>query len=225
MVKGIRTLSGQIPGINPKLFQGSCCRTHPSTHHVPTKCQCAHGADERTDRRSLLPTLLSIHKACVRTLISSPANEPRWVKLFFRRVPETKEEAAQFKGFILALKDSPGFRKAGLSIRAEDIVEIRSHDHVLAQCLDIVLGAMAFRLNDKHLEKPPGARKRGKRTVAKESLYKAILAEIYRIRPRFNIGISTGVQGDPSKHWLAPYLHWSFVPSNSEVRDEFTKPR
>ena len=94
---------------------------------------------------------------------------------------------------------------------------------VLAQCLDVVLGAMAFRLNDKHLEKPPGEKRRGKRTVAKERLYKAILADIRQLKPGFNIGISTGTGGDPTARWKAPYLHWRFVPSEMGYRGELTK--
>lgn len=42
-----------------------------------------------------------------------PIAKPRRVRLFFDEFPETKEEAAQFKGFILALRDSAGFRRAG----------------------------------------------------------------------------------------------------------------
>ena len=37
---------------------------------------------------------------------------------------------------------------------------------------------MAFRLNDKHKIKPPGQRTRGKRTIAKERLYKHISQRI-----------------------------------------------
>lgn len=109
-----------------------------------------------------------------------------------------------------------------VSIRHDDITEVRSHEHVLLQCLDIVLGSMAFRLNDKHKAKPPGAHRRGKRTVAKEKLYKAILAEIRNIRPGFNIGVSTRVETF-SQRWSAPYLHWNFIPSNSEFNNRLTK--
>jgi hypothetical protein len=58
--------------------------------------------------------------------------------------------------------------------------------------MDIILGAMAFRLNDLHKEKLDGSNKRGKRTIAKENLYKYILAEIRSFYPNFNIGITTG---------------------------------
>jgi len=147
------------------------------------------------------------------------------LRLLFDEFPETKEAASQFKGYILALKDNPHIRRAGLTLRFEDIAEFRSHDHVLAQCLDIVLGAMAFRLNNKHQAIPPGAFRRGRRTVAKERLYKAILAEIRRIRPGFNVGISTGTRGGAAERWTAPYLHWRFVPSQMEYHGEFAKPK
>ncbi len=146
---------------------------------------------------------------------------PARLKLFFDEFPETKEAVTQFKGFLLGLKDNPKIRHAGLTITPEDIAEIRSHDHVLAQCLDVVLGAMAFRLNDKHKEIPPGEKRRGRRTVAKEQLYKTILAEIRRLKPGFNIGISTGMS--PAERWSAPYRHWCFVSADAEYREELTK--
>jgi hypothetical protein len=152
-----------------------------------------------------------------------PAGHPVRLKLYFDEFPETKEAATQFKGFILGLKDNPKIHQAGFVLSSEDVAEIRSHDHVLAQCLDVVLGAMAFRLNDKHKEIPPGETRRGRRTVAKEQLYRTILAEIRRLKPGFNIGISTGTAGDPSARWSAPYLHWRFIPSEMEYRGEWTK--
>jgi hypothetical protein len=151
-----------------------------------------------------------------------PAAEPTRLRLYFDELPETREAVTQFKGFILGLKDNPKIHRAGFTIASSDIAEIRSHDHVLAQCLDIVLGAMAFRLNDKHREIPAGCSRRGKRTVAKEKLYKTILGEIRQIKPNFNIGISTGVTV-AEERWTAPYLHWRFIPAEFEYREGFTK--
>lgn len=152
-----------------------------------------------------------------------PAGHPVRLKLFFDEFPETKEATTQFKGYILGLKDNSAIRRAGLTISPEDIAEIRSHDHVLAQCLDVVLGAMAFRLNDRHKDIPKGEKRRGKRTVAKEALYKAILTDIRKLKPGFNIGISTGTAGAADQRWHAPYLHWRFMPSEVEYRGELTK--
>ena len=93
-----------------------------------------------------------------------------------------------------------------------DIGEVHSHDHVILQCIDVVLGAMYFRLNQLHKEKVEGTHRRGKRTIAKEKLYKAIHAEIETIHPYFNIGVSTGFRGCSHPHWESVYEHWRFVP-------------
>ena len=84
---------------------------------------------------------------------------------------------------------------------------------------------MAFRLNDKHLEKIPGKRVRGKKTVAKEKLYKVIYTEIAKLRPNFNIGVSTGVADPQHGQWLEPYSHWKFVPKGAAWDASLTKPK
>jgi hypothetical protein len=108
-------------------------------------------------------------------------------------------------------------RRNNILFQKEQIAEIDSKHHVLAQSLDIMLGAMQFRLNDKHLEKPAGQRTRGNRTIAKEKLYKYINKRIREMHPGFNIGVSTGTKGDIRNRWNHPYRHWLFVPNGAEV--------
>jgi hypothetical protein len=84
---------------------------------------------------------------------------------------------------------------------------------------------MQFRLNDWHLKKPPGQRRRAPRTVAKEKLYKMILGRIRRIYPGFNIGESTGIQGDIANRWRHPYRHWKFLPSDRRYDRTRVKPK
>src|SRR5690606_7144357 len=117
---------------------------------------------------------------------------------------ETREKVAKFKDYIEGLGSSTAFRNAGIKLHKEDIAEVRSHDHVLLQGLDIVLGAMCFRLNNKHKIKPDGSRRRGRRTIAKEKLYKKIVARVCRIRPHFNFGTSTGFDDGPVSKWKHP---------------------
>lgn len=143
------------------------------------------------------------------------------LRLYFDQFPDTGEQVARFKGFILGLNASREFKAANLNIRPDDFAEIRSHEHVILQCLDVVLGAMAFRLNDMHKLKPPGAKRRGSRTIAKEKLYNHILGLIKQMRPGFNIGISTG--GGKSASWLDAYRHWSFVPNSNAFDQSKTK--
>lgn len=147
------------------------------------------------------------------------------LRLLFDQLPDTLEKRSAFKGFLGGLNQWPGFRQAGVVLAPDAIAEVDSKQHALLQCIDVVLGAMQFRLNDKHKEKLPGSRLRGKRTVAKERVYKHILSRIRAIYPGFNIGISTGMRSDYANRWRDPYRHWLFIPENSQVRSEFGKQK
>lgn len=145
------------------------------------------------------------------------------VRFYLDELPDSGEKVERFKGFLLGMGNWTGFTRAGITISKSDIAELRSHDHVLMQCLDVVLGSMSFRLNDKHKDKPDGAARRGKKTIAKEKLYKTILAEIRTLYPNFNIGITTGRHGDASELWTSPYRHWMFDSANSVYDGSRTK--
>lgn len=134
------------------------------------------------------------------------------VHFLLDELPDHSASADSFKEYLCRLPGILSRDNTGLSIRKRDIGEVRSHDHVLLQCVDIVLGAMYFRLNNLHLAKEPGQRFRGKRTRAKEHVYKCIYKEICQIHPRFNIGVSTGARDYQYPHWNSPYEHWEFKP-------------
>lgn len=145
---------------------------------------------------------------------------PIELEFFFDELPDKREKNDEFKRFIYGLQFLPQFNNAKIQIKKESIYEVDSKKHILMQCLDIVLGAMAFRLNDMHREKIPGTNRRGKRTIAKEKLYKYINKKIREIRPNFNIGITTGVDGDYLNRFLHPYRHWLFIPKNALYTDD-----
>jgi hypothetical protein len=145
------------------------------------------------------------------------------LRLYFDQFPDTGEKVERFKGYLLGLRQFARFKNAGIVLSSQDITDVRSHEHVLLQCLDVVLGAMAFRLNDKHKQKLPGKRIRGKRTVAKEKLYMAIRAEVCKTHANFNIGMSTGLGGNITNRWKAPYLHWQFKPTDHQFDETSTK--
>ena len=137
------------------------------------------------------------------------------LRLHFDQFPDTREQVAQFKGYIAALPLNKDLRHKNLLIDRSHISEINSKEHTLLQCVDIVLGAMAFRLNDLHLEKPEGSRVRGKRTIAKEKLYRHILSEIRTMKPHLNPKISTACEPFPEGSWSMPYRHWLFQPKGA----------
>ena len=145
------------------------------------------------------------------------------LRLLFDQLPDTHEKRAAFKGYLAGLGKSTPFRHAGLRLEPEWIAEVDSKQHFLLQCIDVVLGAIQFRLNDKHKEKPEGSRRRGKRTIAKERVYKHILSRVRGIYPNFNIGISTSLRGELANLWRDPYRHWLFRSEDAVVRPEFGK--
>lgn len=140
----------------------------------------------------------------------------RRVSIFLDEMPRHADNVRQFKQYLASLSSFPKFVSAGVEIRAENITGVSSHNHVILQALDIVMGAMQFRLNDKHLAKPVGKFRRAKRTKAKERVYRHINQRIRRLRPGFNIGVTTGLDGDVSNRWQHPYRHWLFIPAEYE---------
>ena len=89
--------------------------------------------------------------------------------------------------------------------------------------MDIILGSINFKLNNLDKVKIEGTNKRGRRTIAKEKLYKVILKNIREIYPNFNIGITTGTRGNIKNRWLDPYRHWLFKTKNSTLDKNLTK--
>ncbi len=143
------------------------------------------------------------------------------LKLYFDKLPDTKKRNREFKGYIYALNDF--FYINNIHIYNEDIAEVDSKDHVILQCMDIILGAMNFKLNNMDKEKIPNSNRRGKRTIAKEKLYKNILRNIKELYPNFNIGISTSNRGNYMNNWKDPYRHWCFKSKNSTFDPFLTK--
>ena len=77
--------------------------------------------------------------------------------------------------------------------------------------MDVILGAICFKLNEKDKLKKEGENKVGKRTIVKLKLYRHINARIREIYPNFNIGVTTPIRL-PSDSWTQVYRHWSFIP-------------
>ena len=135
-----------------------------------------------------------------------------FVHVLLDELPDHSSTADSFKDYIVRLPETLRDKDTGLHIRKRDIGEVRSHDHVLLQCTDIVLGSMYFRLNELHQHIEDGKKIRGKRTRAKEAVYKCIYREIAEIHPNFNTGTSTGARNYDYPHWESPYEHWLFTP-------------
>lgn len=143
------------------------------------------------------------------------------LRLYFDQFPDNRKKANEFKKHIVRLQDSTVFNASPLVIKKENIAEVKSHEHILLQCLDVVLGAMAFRLNDMH--KISDLRNKPKRTVAKDKLYKFIRQLICVIKPNFNVGVTTSATDWYRDRTDLPYAHWKFKPKEFEFDKTKTK--
>ncbi len=147
----------------------------------------------------------------------SKANGKVNIRIYLDKLPSAKKQRIlEFRDFISKIPFTNEYKNSAIRIKPESIVQIDSREHVLLQSLDIILGAMAFRLNNRHTIKIQGSTRRGKRTIAKDSLYKFIHERIVEIYPNFNVGITTGLRGELMNRWNDPYRHWSFKPSISK---------
>ena len=147
---------------------------------------------------------------------SNDTDQDVYLRLYFDYLPDTLKRREVFKEYIKGLQTIRDFQLSRIKIRKQDIAEVDSKRHLLLQMLDVVLGAMCFRLNNKHKEIAKGNKRRGNRTIAKERLYKHINRKIREIKPGFNIGANTGMQ-DKTEYWFHPYRHWNFRPSEYEI--------
>lgn len=148
---------------------------------------------------------------------SNKTNRDVYVKIMLDDIPLKGDDKEEFKDYIYRLNRDEGFAHARIKIRKQDICEVDSSRHLLLQFMDLILGSICFRLNNRHKIKDPITGKRGNRTKLKEKLYKHINSKIRELRPNFNIGESTGITTLEDR-WLYPYSHWGFKPSEC-IRD------
>ena len=133
-------------------------------------------------------------------------------------IPDSQLQNDDFKAHIRYLQELSLFRNAKLVINSCDISEIDSHKHPIQQCMDIVLGAMAFHLNNFHLVIPKGATAPGQKTLAKERLFQHILSLIKAANKNPNFNIYENTQPETGRgRWVIPYRHWKFVPEEFRV--------
>ncbi len=131
--------------------------------------------------------------------------------LYLDEIPLKQNEHDEFISHIRGLGNDPILKKKGLKIADDGIIEVNSKQHLPLQFMDVILGAMCFKLNEKDKLRVEGENNVGKRTLVKLKLYKHINARIREIYPNFNIGITPPIRLS-SDSWTQAYRHWSFIP-------------
>jgi hypothetical protein len=136
------------------------------------------------------------------------------ISIFLDDAPDTAEKLDNFKNYLSSLSFLPDFFQAGVVIDKQDIAEVDSKQHIILQAVDVLLGAIQFKLNDHNRVIPP-AKRRGNRTKAKHRVYRFINTRLRQMRPGFNVGGTTGHPDGEKSRWLMPYRHWCFRPYQS----------
>lgn len=131
--------------------------------------------------------------------------------LFIDEIPLRQNERDEFLSHIRSLANDPVLKSKGLKIADDGIIEVNSKQHLPLQFMDVILGAICFKLNEKDKLKTEGEKKIGKRTLVKLKLYKHINTRIREIYPNFNIGVTTPIRISCDS-WTQVYRHWSFIP-------------
>jgi hypothetical protein len=137
------------------------------------------------------------------------------IAVYLDDAPDTSAALNNFKDYLASLSVLPDFFRVRVIVDKDNIAEVNSKDHAILQAVDVVLGAIQFRLNEHHKAIPKGKRQRGKRTRAKERVYKFINKRLRSIYPGFNIGVTTGQADGPQVRWTHAYRHWCFKPYQS----------
>lgn len=141
------------------------------------------------------------------------------LRLYVDRLPDSPQKNTLFKSHLLTLQDCREFRAARIYIPQDQVAEVDSHEHLPLQCVDVVLGAMQFRLNESHRAESGDDGQRGKKTIAKETLYEHICARIRQIHPDF-VAEATTARTCREDRWEHPYRHWLFVPRHRRAGEE-----
>ena len=141
------------------------------------------------------------------------ADDNEGVRLYLDEIPLNQDDKRNFVKHLYSLNNDADFKAKGVRFVDKGISEVDSKSHLPLQFMDVILGAICFKLNEKDKLKSDGDEKPGKRTILKIKLYKHISQKIREIYPDFNIGISTPIK-DERDRWIQIYRHWSFKPKH-----------
>lgn len=144
------------------------------------------------------------------------------IRFFLDDLPHNAEKCAKFKRFLMTCHTASRFQNQS-TFRIVDVGEVSSREHVVLQCVDVIIGAIGFRLNKYHKKLQPNG-KRAAGTVAKEKVYKAIFERLraidqkHRNKASFSVGINTSTDGDYANRWRHRVRQWSFRSTISTSR-------
>ena len=139
----------------------------------------------------------------------SPRDETVRLRILLDTLPVPVEDKRVFRRQLYRLNSGCVFQSGGVRVFPGDIGEVDSRDHVLLQCLDVVLGAMQSGMNAR------GYRVSGKRSLARSQLSAHVLRQVKSIHPDFHMEATTPVAA--GQGWQCFYRHRLYGSKGMEL--------
>jgi hypothetical protein len=143
------------------------------------------------------------------------------LRFLFDQLPHKREAREKFREFLSNIPRTKRFGHLKLLIPKDGIAEVDSRRHRIAQGIDVLIGALGYRMNRLHRILTPSGR-RGKRTIAKDGVSNAIRTRLRDFGVK-NIGITTGTYGKPLALWNDPIRLWRLEPKDFTVDNSWCK--
>ena len=93
------------------------------------------------------------------------SNDNDGVRLYIDEIPLNQADKTNFIQHLYRLNNDVEFRSKGIRFVDKGISEVDSKNHLPLQFMDLILGAICFKLNEKDKLKADGDEKPGKRTI------------------------------------------------------------
>lgn len=137
------------------------------------------------------------------------------VELFPDQLPDNVDKRRAFREFLMRAHTFQRY-ETGSQFRISEVADdVKSGHHIILQCVDFIIGAIGYRLNDRHRVKQNNGR-RSDGTRRKEGLYKGIYRALRKIDMgergtlAYSIGHSTGKGGEWANLWRHKFRQWDF---------------
>jgi hypothetical protein len=136
------------------------------------------------------------------------------IEYFLDTLPDQPEKREAFRRFLLRAHNFKRFDKQS-RFRIVSVGDVDSKKHVILQCVDVIIGAVGFRLNHQHKAKKKNGR-RAEATKTKEQLYNRIRLRLGQIDMAergglsYAVGVNTGKSGDVANRWRHKFRQWDF---------------
>jgi hypothetical protein len=135
------------------------------------------------------------------------------IEFFPDTLPDEPQKRREFRDFLLRAHNARRFRQRA-PFRVTNVAAVDSTKHIILQCVDVIIGAVGYKLNKQYKAKRGG--KRSRSSVAKIELWERILDRLGAIdmgergTRSFAVGVNTGTGPEALNRWQHKFRQWDF---------------